>query len=310
MATRGSSGRSCVLAVRKPSGMSSHDVVNRCRSAFAEKRVGHFGTLDPLAEGVMLVGVGPAARLNASLVEHDKCYVARVVFGQFRNTDDAEGEVIGGGVCGPDLLDEEFARTTLAGFVGTQMQMPPQFSAIKRGGVTAYEAARKGESIELDAREITVFAADLVSLEGECGNPDNPPVWNVRFAVSKGTYIRSLARDLGARTGAGAYLGGLMRETLGDIGLEDCASLDALAEAKLLDPVALLDFPVVTPDAAMLSRLENGNALSAPAEASAWEDGAPVSIADKDTLFAVYRYNKMRNRLDCDCKFSVGVERG
>ena len=131
MTKRGSSGLSLLLAIDKPKGMTSHDVVNRVRRVFGEKRVGHMGTLDPLASGVLCVAVGPATRLDAFMSGHNKTYVMDIAFGCATTTDDAEGEVISRGEAPSDLLNEQIAREVVASLVGKGKQLPPVYSAVK-----------------------------------------------------------------------------------------------------------------------------------------------------------------------------------
>ena len=307
MAKRGSSGYSCVLGVDKPSGMSSHDVVNRVRTAFGEKRVGHFGTLDPLASGVLLVGVGPAARLDAFLVEHDKTYAACIVFGQRRNTDDGEGQIIAESPVPAEVADADFARQVLGEFTGPIAQVPPAFSAIKRGGVTAYTLARSGQDVELEPRRVEVHAAELLAVE--------PHSWTVRFAVSKGTYIRSLARDMGERVGCGAYLASLRRERVGTVGLDACNSLDDLAASpRLLDPVSLLGYPSATVAPSDAAVLANGGAIPLSRIKNVPDEslipGSYLSMVWDNRLKALYRVDEAGGTARCACLFSVGVARG
>ena len=194
---RGASGLSLVVGVDKPSGMTSHDVVNACRRIFGERRVGHTGTLDPLATGVLPVCIGPATRLDQYLVGHDKTYRARIAFGVSTDTYDALGTVTQRSFVPSDVSDARVARACLADMVGYQLQIPPAFSAIKVQGKKAYEQARSGCEVELESRKITVYEAELldISNEGETSFVN----WDVRFTVSSGTYIRAFARDLGAR---------------------------------------------------------------------------------------------------------------
>lgn len=193
---RGDSGMCLVVGVDKPEGKSSHDVVNACRRIFGERRVGHTGTLDPLATGALVVCVGPATRLDAYMVGHDKTYDVRISFGAATDTDDKLGEVIRTLDVPAQVCDPEFAQVILSGFVGKQKQMPPAYSAIKKGGVKACDAARKGNVIALEPRDIEVYSAELLDLERD---PRADSIWwDVRFSVSKGTYIRALARDVGA----------------------------------------------------------------------------------------------------------------
>lgn len=158
---RGASGLSLVVGVDKPVGMSSHDVVNRCRALFGEKRVGHTGTLDPLASGVLPICVGPATRLAAFLTEHDKHYRVSIAFGVATDTDDAAGEIIRSGEAKAQLRDPSFARAFLEGLKGCHKQLPPVYSAIKVQGEKACDAARKGRIIDLAPRDIEVYDACL-----------------------------------------------------------------------------------------------------------------------------------------------------
>ncbi len=311
MAKRGTSNHSFVIGVDKPSGMSSHDVVNRCRRVFGERRVGHFGTLDPMASGVLLLGVGPAARLDAYVAEHDKTYLAHIVFGEERNTDDAEGEVTSRATVPVQVADEAFAREILQQFTGSIMQVPPAFSALKRNGQTMYQLARGGQEVELEPRPVEVYAADLVSAD-ENG-------WQVAFSVSRGTYIRSLARDIGRAVGCGAYLAGLRRTTLSSITLDECVNLDELEAEPLrvLDPVALLGNPAVQVVGNLARYVENGGEIAlrrlTPEEnevLAGCSDGALVSVVSDGTLKAIYRLDLSGECLRCACLFQLGVRRG
>ena len=183
MARRTPSQLNMLLAVDKPVGCTSHDVVSQCRRALHERRVGHAGTLDPMASGVMVVGVGQATRLLGMLTLDTKSYVADISFGVETNTDDAEGEPIAA-----DLRDPAYARERLCAMLGPQMQVPPAFSAISVNGVRAYKAAREGNAVELPPRPVEVYSADLIAVSGE----GDACVWTAAFSVSKGTYIRAL----------------------------------------------------------------------------------------------------------------------
>lgn len=238
---RGESGLSLLVAVNKPTGMSSHDVVNRCRRIFGERRVGHTGTLDPLATGVLPICVGPATRLDTFLTGHDKSYRVTIAFGSATTTDDTAGEVIERGSVPAHLFDEEFARYYLEGLVGGHDQLPPRYSAIKVNGERSYDAARKGREVELTSRPIRIYEAGLVDiLENENGTS---LLWIVDFAVSKGTYIRSIARDIGQALSCPAHVHALARTRSGLIGLEDCVSLELLESLGVqaaIDPVRAL----------------------------------------------------------------------
>ncbi len=265
---RGQTGICALVAVDKPAGCSSHDVVSAVRRATGERRVGHAGTLDPFATGLLIVGIGPATRLSNFVMDDFKEYAARIAFGCSTQTDDLSGEIAGDGLAELStddlcrLADPEFARSVLDGFLGTQMQMPPAYSAKKIAGKKAYELAREGTEVELAATEVVVRAAELLHCgsgdaseldgshsasvwSGECshggldvGFSDERmaglPWWDVRFDVSKGTYIRALARDIGREVGCGAFLSRLRRLSLGSIGVADAVPFDDVE--KLGDP--------------------------------------------------------------------------
>ncbi|HZL05264.1 MAG TPA: tRNA pseudouridine(55) synthase TruB, partial [Coriobacteriia bacterium] len=190
---RGATDLSGILAVDKPSGITSHDVVAAVRRATGERRVGHAGTLDPVATGLLTILVGPATRLEPYLSGHDKTYVATIAFGTSTDTDDADGAVIQTVPVPGDVIDPDAASRLLASFTGEQLQVPPAYSAIKRGGQVAHRAARAGEPLAIEPRPVVVRAAELIAIDSTV------PVWDVRFTVSKGTYIRALARDIGAK---------------------------------------------------------------------------------------------------------------
>lgn len=329
---RGASGLSMVLGVVKPAGMSSHDVVSRVRRIFGEKRVGHAGTLDPFATGVLPVLVGPATRLDEYMTAHDKSYIADVVLGRSTTTDDRCGEVLREGVPPAHAFDPSFAAQTLEAFVGASMQMPPAYSAIKVGGRKACDEARKGNLIELKPRPIEVYAAQLLDVFER----DGDLVWRVCFHVSKGTYIRALARDIGKRVGVPSHLAELERRQVGGIGIEDCCPLDELervgADASI-DPVRLLGMRVLFADDAAAKRIANGNAID-PSGARVFdfrggdvrqgcscmpslvESCAPLSddellaVVARNKLAAVYRFDAGKGALRPDCVFQVEVSRG
>ena len=179
MARRTPSQLNMLLAVDKPVGCTSHDVVSQCRRALHERRVGHAGTLDPMASGVMVVGVGQATRLLGMLTLDTKSYVADVSFGVETNTDDAEGEAVRTVPIAADLRDPAYARERLCAMLGPQMQVPPAFSAISVNGVRAYKAAREGNAVELPPRPVEVYSADLIAVSGE----GDACVWTVALSV-------------------------------------------------------------------------------------------------------------------------------
>ena len=332
---RGASGLSLVVGINKPAGMRSHDVVNRCRRIFGERRVGHTGTLDPLAKGALLICVGPATRLDSYLTEHDKRYRFRVSFGIGTDTDDAGGEIIKRGDAPVCVLDDEYAERFVAALVGKHKQMPPVYSAIKVDGERSYKAAREGKIIDLAPRDIEIYEAELerVVAAGE----DGLPAWDVSVWVSKGTYIRSLARDIGNMIGCPAYVSMLERTCAGALDLAECVTLEMLekrGEAAALDPVRLLGFRFLFADGNVAAAVSNGSLLPAEsctvferrragiaAELCACTagvrqsekpltSGEVISVIAENKLVALYEYDGMRNALKPRCVFAMGVSRG
>ncbi len=298
---RGASGLSGVLAIDKAQGMTSHDVVNRVRRLSGERRVGHAGTLDPMATGLLFVGVGPATRLSCYLSGAEKSYRARIVFGVATDTDDAQGRALDGFSASLDaagLLDEDAARATLEALQGPALQMPPAYSAIKKDGVTAYKAAREGKAIELEPRPVCIHEASLLGTGTEmCSVADGQggaisaemPWWDASFRVSKGTYIRAIARDLGARLGCGAHLGALRRTAVGAFDVAGACTLDELegrvARGEALpwvDPALVLGFPVLELGDAACAAVSNGAAIAAPARFDEPAGSGARGAADAD----------------------------
>lgn len=293
MAKRKPSQLNLLLAIDKPLGCTSHDVVARVRRSVCERRVGHAGTLDPLATGVMIVGVGQATRLLGMITLDEKSYIADISFGFETNTDDAEGEPTR--VCTLDdaLRDPEYARPVLQGFLGSSEQVPPAFSAISVDGVRAYKRARSGDSVELPPRPIEVRAAELIAI---CTPDDDGArdgvVWTVAFTVSKGTYIRALARDIGRACGSAAHVSALRRTASGGIGIGSCGSLEDLdprsALECALDPLDVLGLRPVALSDAELSDVLLGRRIALPAHLIGCE-GERVGLVHGSQLRALAR---------------------
>lgn len=208
------------VVIEKPAGVTSHDVVSAVRRMTGERRVGHAGTLDPAAVGVLPIAVGLATRTVEYLSESNKGYLAEFTFGVTTDSLDGDGTVTTINDVSGLTLDQ--LEVALPGFRGDIQQVPPMHSAIKIDGRPLYERARKGEEIELDARDVTIHALEVVSWEH--------PVLEVYVHCSKGTYVRSLARDIGDAVGTGAYMSNLVRVSTGPFTLEDSWSLNELPE--------------------------------------------------------------------------------
>jgi tRNA pseudouridine55 synthase len=225
-----------LLVVDKPAGWTSHDVVGRARRLCATRKVGHAGTLDPMATGVLVLGIGRATRLLTFLVGCDKDYTATIRLGQTTVTDDAEGEVTASVPAG-HLTDEQLAAA-VAALTGAIQQVPSSVSAIKVKGERAYHRVRAGEDVELAARPVTVSRFEVLATRE--GDVDGIPVLDVdvEVTVSSGTYVRALARDLGASLGVGGHLLALRRTRVGAFtldGAHDLTELGELLEAQGAD---------------------------------------------------------------------------
>ena len=218
--------------IDKPEGITSHDVVYRVRRAARTKRVGHAGTLDPFATGVLVVCVGRATRLSKFLVGLDKEYEAVVRLGFATNTQDLTGEQITPLASSNELSAEE-VRKVLAEFSGPQLQMPPMFSAKKVGGERLYKAAREGREVEREPVAIRVDSIELLDPSAPLSPPnaDGTRDFRARIRCSSGTYVRTLAHDIGARLGTGAHLSALRRTAVGRFDLSSATTLDDLQSA-------------------------------------------------------------------------------
>jgi tRNA pseudouridine55 synthase len=233
---RGLVSESGLVIVAKPAGMTSHDVVARMRKLAGTRRVGHAGTLDPMATGVLIVGIDKATRLLGHLALTEKEYRATIRLGQATVTDDAEGDILppaGDSVTASSISAEQL-RPALAELTGEIQQVPPKISAIKVKGQRAYHLTRSGAAPELVARKVTVWRLDLLAVRpaGELLDLD------VDITCSSGTYIRAIARDLGAALGTGGHLTALSRTRVGPYRLESARSLDQLAEHLEMIPLA------------------------------------------------------------------------
>jgi tRNA pseudouridine55 synthase len=220
-----------LVLVDKPAGLTSHDVVARVRRLAGTRRVGHAGTLDPMATGVLVLGVGRATRLLGHLTLTEKAYDATIRLGAETTTDDAEGEVLRTGDCSG--LTEDAVRATLADFVGDLQQVPTRVSAVKVDGRRAHERVRAGEEVDLPARPVTVH--ELVVHEVRPGER-----WEAEVSLrcSSGTYVRAIARDAGRALGVGGHLSALRRTAVGPVGLERTRTLDELEDDLGVVPLA------------------------------------------------------------------------
>lgn len=252
-----------VLIINKPAGFTSHDVVARVRRITGEKSVGHLGTLDPLATGVLPLVLGSFTRLAQFYNDADKRYEGVIRFGWATDTYDAEGDPAG--PAQQVSLTLEQVRSAAARFTGRQQQFPPPFSAKKISGVPAYRLARKGQEVELKPKEVEIKEFEITNLDGERAG--------FKSWVSSGTYLRSLAHDLGKELGCGAHLAALTRTAVREFTLDEAHDLQELemaaAEGKcdelFLHPrLVLPEFPAVTAPTEAVARLKNGGAVNLP----------------------------------------------
>jgi tRNA pseudouridine55 synthase len=248
-----------LLILNKPGGLTSHDVVNRVRRATHIKQVGHAGTLDPMATGVLVVCVGQATRISEYLMGHDKTYRATIRLGVETDTYDADGEVVATHEVHAERAEIEQA---LRSFVGDIQQIPPMYSALKRDGQKLVDLARQGIEIEREARAVTVYAIDLLDYQA--------PDVTIDVRCSAGTYIRSIAHDFGAILGTGAHLTALTRTASGPFTAQraiDLAAFEARAREGQWQPIlrsmdeALNDWPLVVIDEIDRMRVLNGAPL-------------------------------------------------
>ncbi len=230
-----------LVVVDKPSAMTSHDVVGRCRRIFGTRKVGHAGTLDPMATGVLVVGIERATKILGLLTATDKAYAATIRLGQTTTTDDADGDVLQA-VSAAGVSDEGI-KAAVAALRGDILQTPSAVSAIKVGGKRAYRLAREGTTVELAARPVRIGRFDVLDVRRYADIVD----LDIEVECSSGTYIRALARDVGSALKVGGHLTALRRTRVGRFGLDEARTLDALIEkpqlSYTLDEACLLAFP-------------------------------------------------------------------
>jgi tRNA pseudouridine55 synthase len=274
-----------LVLLDKPSGPTSHDMVAVLRRGAREKRVGHAGTLDPLATGLLVLCLGAATRLSEYLAGKDKRYTATVRLGQTTDTYDAQGAVTAESAALPERAALEAA---LAQLRGAQMQTPPAYSAIKRGGQKAYDLARRGEAVTLAPRPVHFYEINLTDWQ--------PPLAVVDVHCSAGTYIRSLAHDVGQALGCGAHLAALRRTASGALWVEAAVTLPALETAlasgdwlRYVRPpdTAVPDWPAVQLPAEAVTRVQHGQAVPLDAPATPGRLGRAYNPAGE--FFAVLR---------------------
>ena len=286
-----------ILNVSKPSGPTSHDVVQRIRGAAHTKRVGHAGTLDPIATGVLIICLGNATRIVEYLMDWRKCYRATAVFGAETDTEDATGEIIREADC--SHLTREALEAVLPRFVGEILQTPPMVSAVHHEGQRLYELARAGKVVERAPRPVEIYSLSLVDF-----TPGGRPSATLDVECSKGTYIRTLCADIGKTLDCGAYMSALTRTAVGRFKVEDSASLEAIEQGPIEEFLisideALANMPEVHISEEDEHRIANGVMLPVEAlsRAELPQIGNPVRIKSPSGLVAIGRLCLVQGRV-------------
>lgn len=288
------------LIIDKPAGITSHDVVARVRRVAATRRVGHAGTLDPFATGVLVVCVGKATRLAQFLVGFDKEYHGTMRLGFATDTQDLTGKQITLLESSKEVSLEELRRV-ISEFVGLQLQTPPMFSAKKVGGERLYKAAREGREVAREPVAITIHSIDLIEAEDMLvrENPDGTMDVDVSVSCSSGTYVRTLANDIGERLGVGAHLAALRRTAVGYFGIEQSVTLedlekmhrDEVIERSLISPSAMLaQLPALTLDREGVNRVMTGRSIESPVAGIKGEEQLVRLCDETGALVAVGAY--------------------
>lgn len=271
-----------IILVDKPQNWTSHDVVAKLRGVLHERRIGHSGTLDPLATGLLVVFVGRATRTVEFAEAVSKEYLAGLHLGVSTDTQDITGNIVAESAA---LPDEAALREAIGRFIGDIEQIPPMYSAIKIGGKKLYELARRGESVERAPRKITVSAIDIAGRDGDD--------YILNISCSKGTYVRTLCSDIGEALGCGACMSSLRRTRAGVFSVDDAHSLAdieaAVREGRLSDIILPVDtlfasFPKLTVSQSAAKRLKNGNIIKISAE-----DGEYKVYSDSDEFLLLGR---------------------
>ena len=298
-----------IISIYKKRGFTSHDVVAKSRGILRERKIGHTGTLDPEAEGVLPICIGAATKAVNYLADADKCYEAEVILGATTTTEDATGEIL---VEREVNVTKEQIKKVVASFVGPYIQTPPMYSAIKVNGVRLYELARQGIEVERPSREVIIYSCDIIEWIDE-------KRFRIRVKCSKGTYIRTLCTDIGKALECGAHMGYLLRTQVGAFTLEESITLEELEAHKeqvesYMQSLEVLfaHYPKAQIKESGKKYLENGNAFSIEHvisvqyidEQSDLKDGALIRIYNENGRFvALYKWNEKRHLLEVEKMF-------
>lgn len=291
-----------LVLLDKPQGLTSFGAASRMKKAYQTKRVGHTGTLDPLATGVLPVLIGRATRLCQYMLEEDKRYIAAVRLGITTDTEDITGRVLTENK--PNVSEEELQKA-IASFIGTVKQVPPMYSAIRQNGKRLYELAREGKTVERTARTVTVHDIKLLWFDG------------VEFAMevhcSKGTYIRTLSADIGRKLGCGATMTALRRTEVAGVSIAECVTIDEVFE----DPAAHLlpadrvvaHFPSVTVTGGQATRFQNGGELSLDRLTLPETEQEVFRVYFGDTFLGIGNRNRETGLLEVACVIAERKDR-
>ncbi len=285
-----------IINIYKEKGFTSHDVVAKMRGICKQKKIGHTGTLDPDAEGVLPVCLGSGTKLCDMLTDKDKEYVAELLLGVETDTQDISGRVLR--ECEP-VMDEEAVREAVLSFQGDYMQVPPMYSALKVNGRKLYELARAGREVERQARPVNIHEIEILKMQ--------LPVVKIRVTCSKGTYIRTLCADIGARLGCGGTMQSLLRTRVGIFRVEDAITLAELENIR--DTVGIetkvyavdsvfAEFPVLHVAQEHCRLLDNGNAFYAnqTLEKKKYPQNEWVRVYGNNRFYGIYAYEQEKHR--------------
>lgn len=286
-----------IINIYKEAGFTSFDVVAKMRGILRERKIGHTGTLDPDATGVLPVCVGNGTKLVELFTDHEKEYIAELILGVCTDTQDMSGEILKEA---PVAVTEEQVREAVKSFVGEYMQIPPMYSAIKVNGKKLYELAREGKEVERQPRKVSFKEIEILSME--------LPVVKIRVVCSKGTYIRTLCNDIGEKLGCYGAMKSLLRTRVGMFLLEDAVTLEeleALRDAGALDKVlrspdsVFMDMPAVYAKPENCRFLDNGNTIypNMLLKPPYFKDGDSVRMYGGERFYGIYCYDAANNRL-------------
>lgn len=264
-----------VLIINKPKGFTSHDVVNILRKALNTKKIGHTGTLDPNATGVLPILIGKATKISKYLIEHNKTYIATISLGEKTDTGDEQGNIIEKDLNFQNISCKQIGDV-LKTFIGKQKQIPPIYSAIKINGKKAYEYARKGQTVELEPRNIEIYSIDLIKIENN----------EITFEVScsKGTYIRTLCEDIAKKLGTIGYMKELTRTNVNEFKLENAVTIDEIKENSLIVKEKVINIETIFKDKPELKLNDRKKEL--------FLNGVRLTFEKPNDIYRIYNNNE------------------